>query len=197
MGALSGKAGTMKKKVSGIASRSLKPTTHAQAFFRLVHNFKPKTILELGTSLGITTAYLAKANKLANVVTIEGSENVQAIALRNFSTLGISNIQPVCGSFDDVLPSILARPQLLDFVFIDGNHRQEATLKYFNMILKRCSDSALIVLDDIHWSAGMSGAWKSIVSMKEVPLSLDFYYFGIVFMEPRLTKEHFHLRLPS
>ncbi|HEY4797685.1 MAG TPA: SAM-dependent methyltransferase, partial [Bacteroidia bacterium] len=69
-----GKSG--KKNIAGIAGRSLKSKKYGQLLFRLVNRFKPETIVELGTSLGITAAYLASANPKAKIVTIEGCPNI-------------------------------------------------------------------------------------------------------------------------
>ena len=58
-----------KRVIKQIAASSLKPKKFAQLLFRIVRYYKPETILELGTSLGITTAYLAKGNHNATVFT--------------------------------------------------------------------------------------------------------------------------------
>ena len=120
------------RKVADIASSSLKPKKYSQLLFRMVNYFQPATILELGTSLGITTSYLASGNTTAQVITMEGAKAVAAIAKQNFQSLRLKNIQVVTGNFDDTLPGTLAQSTSVDFAFIDGNHRLQPTLDYFN-----------------------------------------------------------------
>jgi len=185
------------RKISSIANVALKPNWQAQFLFRLAYHFKPKHTLELGTSLGLTTAYLASANRSGEVFTIEGSPKIQQLALKHFGQLEIFNINSRCGSFSDVLPGLLNEMKEVDFIFMDGNHRCEPTLNYLKAILPFCSNAAVIVVDDIYWSKEMTEAWKKIIALERVQLSLDFYYMGVVFIEPRLQKEHFCLRWPG
>ena len=73
------------RKVCDIAANHLERSEVGQLLFRLVnymgqHEHRPLEIIELGTSLGVTTAYLAAANRTNRVTTYEGSETVLAIA---------------------------------------------------------------------------------------------------------------------
>ncbi|MBD0285668.1 MAG: SAM-dependent methyltransferase, partial [Flavisolibacter sp.] len=61
------------RAIQQVAVTAVKPKKYSQLFYRLVRHYKPQTIIELGTSLGITTAYIAMANPAAQVFTIEGS----------------------------------------------------------------------------------------------------------------------------
>ena len=106
MGAGSRVASTKKRTVRQLAKSALKPKKYSQLLFRLVKHYQPVTIVELGTSLGITTSYLSIANPNARITTIEGSNAVAAIAEENFEKLGLKNIQLVVGNFDNVLKNI-------------------------------------------------------------------------------------------
>jgi hypothetical protein len=53
-----------------------------------------------------------------------------------------------------------------------------------------------IIFDDIYWSQGMKRAWRTICEDQRVQLSLDFYWFGVIFLNGRMQKEHFTLRWP-
>src|SRR5689334_15156674 len=105
-----------------IAKNYIKPAREGQLLFRLVNFFKPKTILELGTSLGITTLYLSAPLSNSTVITLEGCPNTSAVAKRNFERLAASNIQQVTGEFGQSLPQALSKTRQLDFVYFDGNH---------------------------------------------------------------------------
>lgn len=84
-----------KRVVKTIARSSLKNKKFGQLFFRIVNYYRPETIIELGTSLGITTAYLASANHFPTVYSLEGAKNIISIAQSTFHHLGIKNIELV------------------------------------------------------------------------------------------------------
>lgn len=180
--------------VNRVASQSLKRTKHAQLLFRLINYFKPSNILELGTSLGITTLYLSKASGTSNVTTIEGSENIAKIAQDNFKKLNANNITSIVGDFETALPDFIHKSDTIDFVFIDGNHRKEATLRYFNLLLPKLPNNAVVVFDDIYWSQGMAEAWEKIKKHDRVTSTIDLFEMGIVFLKEGLAKQHFSIR---
>jgi len=186
--------GTRQREVKQIASTSLKPKKYSQLLHRMVQHYQPKTILEIGTSLGITTSYLAKADDNASVITMEGAEAIAAIAQQNFASLGISNIQQVTGNFDDTLPATLSSLSTVDFAFIDGNHRYEPTISYFQQILAKSHNNTIIILDDIYWSKEMEAAWNWVKKHEQVTLTIDLFAIGIVVLRKEiLHQQHFRI----
>ena len=183
-----------KIKISNIAKTVLKSSKEAQLMFKLVNYFQPKNILEIGTSLGLTTSYIAAANTHANVVTLEGCPNTLAVAKSNFEKLRIKNVTTHLGNFDEILPPVLSKMQTLDLVFFDGNHRYEPTMNYFNLSLEKSNENSVFVFDDIHWSAEMTKAWEEIKNHKDVTVSIDLYSVGIVFFRTQQAKQHFILK---
>jgi predicted O-methyltransferase YrrM len=187
--------GTKQRVVKQIASTSLKPKKYSQLLHRMVQHYQPKTILEIGTSLGITTSYLAKADHKASVTTMEGANAIAAIAKENFESLGISNIQQVIGNFDDTLPAVLSSSPTIDLAFIDGNHRYEPTINYFQQILANSDNNTIIILDDIYWSKEMEQAWNWVKQHEQVRLTIDLFAIGIVVLRKEiLYKQHFRIR---
>ncbi len=184
-----------KRVVKNIAASSLKPKKFAQLLFRIVKHYKPATMLELGTSLGITTAYLAKGNEAGKVFTCEGSTAIAAIAQKNFNGLSIKNIRLTQGAFAKTLPPLLNQMGKVDLAFIDGNHRKEPTLEYFSQLLNHSTSSSILIFDDIHWSAEMESAWNEIQQHPAVTLTIDLFFIGLVFINPDFkVKQHFTIR---
>ncbi len=181
--------------VADIAASSLKPVKYAQLLFRLVQYYKPGKIVELGTSLGITTSYLAVGNPNAQVHTIEGSRAIAGIAFSTFNSIGLSNIQLTTGDFQKMLPPVLLTMETVDLAFIDGNHRKEPTLDYFSKLLSFSTPSTIIIFDDIHWSAEMEAAWASVKQHPRVTLTVDLFFIGMVFINPDLKiPQHYAIR---
>lgn len=195
-GAGSVKGLTKQRLVQQIAATSLKPKKYAQLLYRLVQYVQPKQILELGTSLGITTAYLAKAKPDAAVITMEGSIAIAEIAQQQFNELQLKNVKVVTGNFDETLASTLAASSTpFDFVFIDGNHRKDPTLCYFEQLLAKADHDTVFVFDDIHWSKEMEEAWEQIKQHPSVTLTIDLFFIGLVFLrKEQKAKEHFVIR---
>ncbi|MGI4749541.1 MAG: O-methyltransferase [Janthinobacterium lividum] len=182
------------KEVRQIAKSALKPARLAQLIFRLVEHLKPKNLIELGTCLGVTSLYLHFANPSAQLITIEGCQEIADVATKNFQISEAKNINLQVGNFDTVLPGLLEKVSQIDFVFIDGNHTEEATLRYFNWILPKAYDKTVIIFDDIYWSEGMKSAWRTIKSHPEVSVTVDLFWIGLVFFKKDQVKEDFKVR---
>ena len=183
------------KTISSVAKRSLKPKSQAQKLFHLCSFFKPNTIIELGTSLGITSLYLSKASPNVNVYTFEGDPHIIEKAQVNFQTFGASNIQIIPGNIDQSLHHFLEESPLIDIAFIDGNHRKEPTLEYFEHILSKAHNNTLFIFDDIYWSSEMEECWKIIQKDERVSLTVDCFHFGMVFIKRELSKQDITIRL--
>jgi len=183
-----------KKPIKTIAKNALKTKRVAQLLARLANHFSPEHIIELGTCLGITTAYLAEACPKAQVITVEGCPETAKVAISSLNQIGIGNVKVKTGNFDQVFPDILAAQRQVDFVFIDGNHRKEATLNYFRSCLPKIHDHSVLIFDDIYWSEGMKEAWQTIKDHPQVSLTIDLFFIGLVFFKRDQAKEHFKIR---
>jgi len=194
-GAGSKKNKTRERVVASIAASSLKPEKFSKLLFRIVNYYQCQTVIELGTSLGITTAYLAAANANASVITMEGSQAIAAIARENFESLQINNIQQVTGNFDDTLSQVLTTVDRVDLAFIDGNHQYQPTVNYFNQLLAKSHEHTIIILDDIHWSKEMEEAWQYVQQHESVTATIDLFFIGIVVLRKDFkVKQHFCIR---
>lgn len=183
------------KKISDIARNALKPPKLAQLLYRLVADLKPGNIIELGTCLGTTTLYLQKAAPEAKVHTLEGCPETARIAKETFNNGGISSVEPTVGNFDDTLPGIIDNLPQLDFVFVDGNHQKEATIKYFEWCLPKVHENTMLIFDDIYWSKGMKEAWAQIKAHPQVTVTVDLFWIGLVFFKPGQAKEDFLVKI--
>jgi predicted O-methyltransferase YrrM len=186
---------TNRRIVAAIAASSLKPKKYARLLYRMVKYYQPETILELGTSFGITTSYLASAINTSKVFTCEGSAAIAAIAKQNFQALQLKNVQLTEGDFAKTLSPLLSSLNKIAFAFIDGNHRKEPTLEYFNKLLNCSTRNTILVFDDIHWSAEMEEAWTVIKEHPSVTLTIDLFFISMVFFNPDINhKQHFTIR---
>jgi predicted O-methyltransferase YrrM len=195
MGAGSSISKSNQRTIGSIARYAAKPKKYAQLLHRIAKFYSSRTIVELGTSLGITTCYLALADPNAKVLTLEGAPTIANAAWENFKKLQLHNIELVEGNFDERLNSAIGDLASIDLCFIDGNHRLQPTIQYFESILPKTGNFSVIVLDDIHWSAEMEQAWRHWSSHPSVTLSIDLFYIGLLFFRHEIKeKQHFTVR---
>ncbi|MCD8538922.1 MAG: class I SAM-dependent methyltransferase [Leadbetterella sp.] len=194
MGAGSRRNASSERTVGDIARKSLQSPFWCRFFYRLIRHYGHKNILELGTSLGVTTSYLSLAAPDGKVWTLEGCENTLKVARDHFESLRLQNVFPVNGNIDLLLEDTLDKTGPLDFVLFDANHSYQPTLDYFNLCYTRAGENTVFVLDDLYWSDGMKKAWKEICADPRVSLSADFFHIGLVFFRKGVEKQHFVLK---
>lgn len=182
------------RKISDVIKNSAKNKKFGRLLYKLVEEYHPKNILELGTSLGISTSYLASAKSNSKVITFEGCKETAKIAKQNFKYLNYSNIKLILGEFGETLHKELAHIKQVDLVFIDGNHQKEPTIHYFNSLLEYSNKTTIFIFDDIHWSAEMEDAWECIKMHKDVSCSIDLFFMGIILINNDLEKENLIIR---
>jgi predicted O-methyltransferase YrrM len=183
------------RTIASVARNAVKPKKFGQLLYRMIKYYQPETILELGTSLGITTSYLAEGNPHARMITMEGEKTIAAIARENFRSLKLHNVELAEGNFDKTLSPVVSGVPAVDFSFIDGNHRLQPTIQYFETILGKTNNFSMIVLDDIHWSGEMEQAWQYCKQHSSVTLSIDLFFIGIlIFRKEIKDKQHFTIR---
>jgi predicted O-methyltransferase YrrM len=194
-GAGSGSSSSGRRTVSAIARHALKPKKYAQLIYRIARYYQPSSLIELGTSLGVTSSYLSLARPDAPLVTLEGASAIAGIARQNFADLGLTNVNIVEGNFDYTLPSVLYCTPVVEFAFIDGNHRRQPTENYFQWLLGKSTSNTIFIFDDIHWSVDMEQAWKMISAHDRVRCSIDLFFIGIVFFRNEFKeKQHFTVK---
>jgi len=186
------------RRVCDIAKTHLEQPKVAQLLFRIVEwlsvqSKRPLEIIELGTSLGITTAYLAAPESKNKVTTFEGSDAVLKIAQGVWKTLKLENITWQEGNIDHTLFDY-TREQI-DLAYVDANHTYEATLCYVNYLLPRMVEKGIIVIDDIHYSEEMEHAWEALKVDERVTTSMDLYHIGLLFIDPHYLKRHYRIRI--
>ena len=235
LGAGSALQSTRQRSVGDIARHAAKSKKLGQLLYRITRYYRPAIVLELGTSLGLSTAYLSAgaadgaaargtdakggaggkvtgtnvANTAesdgsasgritganARVYTIEGAAAVAAVAEKNLRSLGCDNVRPVIGNFDDRIETVLDKAGGVDLAFVDGNHRLQPTLRYFNLLMSRSSGSAILIFDDIHWSREMEDAWDAIKQDPRVYCTIDLFFIGLVVLREEFkVKQEFVIR---
>ncbi|RKS45113.1 putative O-methyltransferase YrrM [Gillisia mitskevichiae] len=183
------------RKVSNIAKNTGIPIKRALLLNKMVSYFQFKSGLELGTSVGLSSAAIAMENPIL-LTTLEGCPETAKVAQRYFEEFKLENINLKVGEFDEILDStFLESSQKFDLIYFDGNHQKVPTLKYFKKLLPAAHNNSVFIFDDIHWSAEMEEAWEEIKAHPSVRVTIDSFYWGLVFFRKEQEKEHFTIRL--
>jgi len=182
-----------KRSISSIAKNSGSNLKRAILLYKLVKYFDCNNILELGTSLGIGTQAMSLGKPKANITTIEGCPNISKLTEENFNKHKLKNIELITSDFYKAINNLT--PKTYDLIFFDGNHQKEATLNYFETLLPTIHNNSVFIFDDIHWSKGMTEAWETIIKHPKVTVSIDTFFWGIVFFRDEQAKEHFTIRV--
>ncbi|HEY8935221.1 MAG TPA: class I SAM-dependent methyltransferase [Cyclobacteriaceae bacterium] len=177
------------RKISEIAKTSLSPQSLSILYSKIIDHYNAKNVVELGTSLGVNTLYLASGKK-ARVTTFEGSSAIGDIATLTFEFAKATNINLLLGNIENTLPAFIQSTGKIDVAFIDANHRYEPTKRYFDWLAKKTHSQSVIILDDIYFSPEMEKAWNEIKKHNLVYTTIDLYRCGLVFFDPSLNKQH-------
>lgn len=182
------------REVAQIAKKAGISIKRAELLYRIVYYFKPETILEIGTSLGLATSALSQGNPKAKVITLEGCANTMHIGQKQFNQFGLSNIDTVVTEFNSYLSDLNVSSSQFQLIYFDGNHSKKATLDYFELLLPTITNESVWIFDDIHWSKGMEEAWQIIKNHSKVIVSIDTFQWGLVFFRIEQPKQHFIIR---
>ncbi|MEP6794321.1 MAG: class I SAM-dependent methyltransferase [Saprospiraceae bacterium] len=185
------------KRISTIARQSLSLPFQCRFLYRLMTLIKPALCVEFGTSLGITTSYLSYGVDTGKIISIEGDPIIVSMAQNIFDELQIKNITTINSTFENFIKKDLGNLEVVDFIFLDGNHRAGPLLSYYQALQSHIQSQTIIMVDDIYWSSDMHYGWKSLIEMPEVTQSVDCFHFGLLFFNSDfIAKQNHVIRLP-
>lgn len=182
------------RKISDIYSRSSIVPLYGKVLYNIALMHPGSDMLELGTSVGISTLYLASASPGSRIVSMEGCPVLANIAEKNLSEGTTGNVRLMVGDFDASLAKIDLPGFSPSLVFVDGNHRKDPVLRYFRKIKELILPESVVIFDDINYSKEMQSAWHEIKSDPEVSVSIDIFQMGLVFFRKGMAKQSYCIR---
>jgi len=180
------------RKISAIARHAGMSIKRQKLLYRLTRFHQPNSILELGTSLGLSTFAMALGHEHSAITTLEGCPATANKTKEYFNRFGVNNIEILNTDFNTYLSGC---NESFDLIYVDGNHTEKDTLRYFELLLKCIHHNSIVILDDIHWSREMNAAWKKIIANKQVTVSIDTFQWGLIFFRKEQKKQDFRIRV--
>lgn len=181
------------QKISTIVKGEGSSYKKQKQLYRITNYFKPKNVLELGTSVGLGSAAMAIGSNNSIIKTVEVNKNKSDIAKKVFKSYQLKNIQIDTSSFKDFFKK--SNYENLDLVYLDGTCDKESTIENFNSLLKYSHNESVFIINNIYWSKEMTEAWNIIKKQKEITVSIDTFYWGFLFFRKEQPKQHFTIRL--
>ncbi len=183
------------RPISKIAKTAGISRKRSELLFRITTYFKPESILEIGTSLGLATSALALGNMKANITTLEGCPNTITVAKNQFQLFNLKNVAFITTEFRNYFECCNLKPEICNLIYFDGNHSKAATLDYFELLLPTITNESVWIFDDIHWSKDMEETWELLKKHPKVSVTIDTFQWGLVFFRREQPKEHFIIRV--
>ena len=181
------------RAINAIAKTSGSTLNRSKLLYRITKYLKPQNSLELGTSLGLATQALALGHSDNSVLSVEGCEAISKFTQKQFKQFDINNVELINSTFEEYISQLSDRK--FDLIFFDGHHDKEATLHYFETLLPTAHNDSVFLFDDIYWSKGMKEAWEIIKAHPKVKVSVDTFFWGLVFFRKEQVKQNFKIRV--
>lgn len=163
-------------------------------FIRLIAYFKPKNILEIGTSMGLGTAAIHIGNKNSSIISMESCPQRGKIVQELFKKNNFNTIHIVHGNWNENLSKVLKNQQF-DFIYFNKHQTKKETLQCFNSCLNSINNDAIWVFNDIYKTREIQEAWTEIKNHPKVRVTVDVFFLGIIFFRKEQAKEHFKIRV--
>ncbi len=171
------------RKILAKKNIPLQKKKYDQAAFRVANAAHPASIIEIGNSAGITSAYLAAANKKTPYFLLQNSDNQLSFLPEK--------INLIKGNFEETLPKTLSHLTEVGCVYFHTEQSGEKTISLFEQCLPKASKECVFIFEGIHASEPTEAIWKDITQKEEVRVSLDMYGLGLVYINPTLQKQDY------
>jgi predicted O-methyltransferase YrrM len=170
-----GKSPTVGSLIDSAVSRPFK----CRQLCSLIDYFGARHVLELGTSLGIMTRYMAQMPSVEYIHTVEGNPAI-AQYTRDHIFKNESKIWLEQNSFRSAIHSLISNERRFDLIYLDGSHTFTDTIEFVDLLNSILKDDGIIVVDDLYWSDQMGKAWEHILSNNTFNLKINCFHYGVI-----------------
>tara|TARA_B100001057_G_scaffold113040_1_gene111312 strand:- start:21 stop:638 length:618 start_codon:yes stop_codon:yes gene_type:complete len=145
---------------------------YLELIYRLITHYKSENILEINYFENLNRTYLNNFQLKANMFFCNRETNkISEIRTQNKIKL-----------------------ESFDFAFFNIKNNDNLTLNEFMNYLKYFHNNSIVAINNIHQSKEIEEVWKKIITQKEVTISIDLFFIGLVFFRKEQVKENFIIR---
>lgn len=176
-------------RISDLIKSSGMTFKRSKILFRLARYSQWKTVLELGNSLGIATQAISL-----------GQPNAQIVSLVNYLKTSkettefldsYQNIKVVNSPLNEIISKY--HNTKFDAVFI--NHHYNLSIKCINQLFSITHNDTVIIINGLYQTQKKVEIWKYIKNHPKVTVTIDNFYWGLIFFRREQRKQHFKIRL--
>lgn len=178
-------------KIGDIVAREAIKPKHGALLFRLANYFKPQNILQVGTSVGLSTLYLTSYATELRCIALEECPELASVARITFEKAARNPVDLRTGDYRELLSGALNELGMVDFVFFNALSEQQNNAWLFNECMKQAHDGSVFVFEGIKTSRKMRELWEYIGGHPDVTVTVDLYSMGIVFFNKKLHKRNY------
>jgi len=159
--------------------------------FRLVNFFKCRNVLQIGTSTGVMSLYLALP--LRNSCKCYALEERPGLtqSVRTFAeNYSLTNLHLTEGAYAENLLKLNSDNASFDFIFINTRGDSDKTNETFRLVETFIYQNTVMVIDNIRQNKAIKNIWQEIKNRSDVTLTIDLFSLGLVFFNTQLHKQH-------
>lgn len=182
-----------KRKVKDlIKSQNFSPV-YDQLLFRLVNHFKPRTVLEVGDTIGLSTLYLALSDSRRNIYSVGDSAELSRFSCQLLKKNDIENVHLKHGVEKDNIRRILKEMAVVDFIYFGREVTSEKIRMVSNALGELVTSQTVVIMSDIYRTSEKEHVWGELKKHPRVRVALELFHYGILICNEELQKEEFNL----
>jgi len=177
--------------VNTITAKETQPKNYGALLFRLVNFFKCRNVLQIGSSTGLMSLYLAlPLRNSCECYAMEERVGLLGTILIFAEKYSLTNLHCVEGAYSGNLNQLNTENNPFDLIFINTKGDYEKTFKALNLTEKFIYPETIMVVDNIKRNKSMRKLWQEIKNRSDVRLTIDLLSLGLVFFNPKLHKQN-------
>lgn len=186
--------GLTKRRICDIAKKEGKRHRSGQLLYLLVKYFKPKLLLETGTSLGLSLLYQSLAMEAGSkIISLEGAPELLNYTRQHLPSFEHANIILKQARVPQDLEKCLQDTGQVDWVFLDADHNGRSIMEQMEIVMQYLHEDSVVLIDDIRWSEGMYEVWKSLCTLPRISHGVDFFDMGLLMFRENTQQRTFYL----
>ena len=160
--------------------------------FRMVHFFKCRNVIEIGSSTGVMGLYLAMASRTRCNCWLLDERRGLAQKLKLFALAhNLHKLQYIEGDYQGSLTRLCSELPEVDLLFINHLPETHTVNELWHWCKPLINKQSILILDNINRNKEMQKLWQSLKHDPQSRVIIDLYAMGIVFFNDRLPKRYY------
>jgi precorrin-6B methylase 2 len=175
-----------------LTAKETQHKNYGALLFRLVNFFKSQTVLQIGSSTGIMSLYLAlPLRNSCMCYALEERKGLLKCIMDFTDENHLQNLHFMEGDYNECLSQLKTTVDAFDLIFINQTGNPDKTMAGIELVKPFIHKNSILIIDGIARNKDMKDLWKKIKNHPETRLTIDLLALGIVFFDEKLHKKHY------